>query len=112
MRRGYRFLVAVAIGAPLGVLVLVAGTLGLAPVVIAIAWTLVGTNRRFVLGGLLLGMGGGSMLAFAAVQIRGCASTATTSCTAPDLAPWLVLAAAAAVVGAALAVVDARGAAA
>jgi hypothetical protein len=111
MRRGYRFIVAVVIGVPLGVLVLVAGTLALVPVVIAVAWTLVGPTRRFVLGGLLLGMGGGSMLALAAVQVRGCASTATTSCTAPNLAPWLLLAVAAAVVGAALAVEDVRHAA-
>jgi hypothetical protein len=108
MRRGYQFIIAVAIGAPLGLLVLVAGTLALVPMAIAVAWTRVGPARRFVLGGLLLGMGGGSLLAFAAVQLRGCASTPTTTCSAPDLAPWLVIPVAAAVVGAALAVVDAR----
>jgi hypothetical protein len=98
-----QLLIAVGFGLALGLMVLVAGIFSLVPLGLALFWALTTRGRRSSVGGLLVGIGA-SWLVLIAIQQSRCASTATSSCSGPDLTPYILLGVAALVVGFALAI--------
>jgi hypothetical protein len=105
--RSVSWLVGIALGVIAGGATLVAGVLALLVLVPGLVWAARERARPLGLGGLLLGLGLGVAGLLALANARCAASNSSgpgyfSECTAPDLTPYLAVAAVLAVIGAAL----------
>jgi len=101
------WLVGIALGVIAGGATLVAGVLALLVLVPGLVWAARERARPLGLGGLLLGLGLGVAGLLALANARCAASNSSgpgyfSECTAPDLTPYLAVAAVLTVIGAAL----------
>jgi hypothetical protein len=103
--RSVSWLVGIALGVIAGGATLVAGVLALLVLVPGLVWAARERARPLGLGGLLLGLGLGVAGLLALANARCAASNSSgpgyfSECTAPDLTPYLPVAAVLAVIGA------------
>lgn len=99
------WLLGIALGLIAGGAMLVAGVLALLLLVPAVVWAAREKARPLGLGGLILGLGAGMVGLFALANARCAASNVSepnygSGCTAPDLTPFLIVAAALVAIGA------------
>lgn len=105
------WLLGVALGMFIGGFSLEAGMLALLVALPALVWALRSRTRASALGGLFLGAGTGQLGLLALAQMR-CVSTSGpgfgSSCTGPDLTPYVVAAAVLIAIGVAISLVAIR----
>ncbi len=105
------WLLGIALGLMAGGATLEAGVLGLLLLVPAILWSSREKARPLGLGGLIIGLGAGMTGLLELANVRCAASNGSgpnyeSACVAPDITPWLVVAAVLVVIGAGVSLVS------